>query len=69
MSAQRSERLRYIHFVLLVFIYFVFCFFVTVHGLFSSCKQGLLFVAMCVGFSLRWLLLLQSSGSKARWLQ
>ena len=50
MSAQ-SERLRYIHFVLLLFIYFVFWLwwhFVAVHGLFSSCgEQGLLCCDVC----------------------
>ena len=46
-----------------VFIYFqLFWVFVAVHGAFSSGGEQGLFLLQCMGFSLHWLLLLQSMG-------
>ena len=67
MLSQRS--LKLFSFFLNKFIYFIYIF-LAVLGLrccawaFSSCGEwGLLFVVVC-GFSLRWLLLLRSMGSR-----
>ena len=58
-------------FYFILFLNFIlFIYFLAALGLrcyaqaFSSCgKRGLLFVTVCVGFSLQWLLLLRSMGS------
>ena len=65
--------LGYCIFVVVFKIYFIFgcvafswlrCVFVAAHRLFSSCGEGGCSSLRCVGFSLWWLLLLQSMGSR-----
>ena len=65
------EMILYLNFFILLFAKINFCLFIfgcagslLLHIGFSNCReQGLLFL-WCVGFSWRWLLLLQSTGSR-----